>query len=63
MDALLCSSLGERYANTTTQDIVIKGKIYHEVCYAYPFKNKEIFCIVSLERYSEKLLSDIRDCL
>ncbi len=46
------------YANTTTQDIVDKVNISRGLLY-YHFKNKEdiLYCLV--ERYSEKLLSDI----
>ena len=58
MDAAMLLFMEKGYANTTTQDIVDKVNISRGLLY-YHFKNKEdiLYCLV--ERYSEKLLSDI----
>ena len=58
MDASMLLFMEKGYANTTTQDIVDKVNISRGLLY-YHFKNKEdiLYCLV--ERYSEKLLSDI----
>ena len=58
MDAAMLLFIEKGYANTTTQDIVDKVNISRGLLY-YHFKNKEdiLYCLV--ERYSEKLLSDI----
>ena len=59
MDAAMLLFMEKGYANTTTQDIVDKVNISRGLLY-YHFKNKEdiLYCLV--ERYSEKLLRDIR---
>ena len=59
MDAAMLLFMEKGYTNTTTQDIVDKVNISRGLLY-YHFKNKEdiLYCLV--ERYSEKLLRDIR---